>query len=360
MKCPKCDFTQVDGNTECPRCGVIFAKLGLKPGPYPATESRASGEPVLEPMDRSPMVHPSPDSRAQAVPPPWPRSSHALGPDSRQRDRQPPRPVTAHEDEYSDREDEELPVSPFGTDELKILAIGGAIAATSLVIPFVRNTFATLMILVHEMGHCLFNWLFGYPSAPAFDFMYGGGLAIALSRSSLLLVVWYTLLAVAIYRFRHNLGAVILLLVLAVVHAALAFTSGHEVLILFMGHGTELLIAGLFLYRAVSGRSIVHRIERPLYAAVGFFIVFKDLVFSYRLISSPTARMEYEQAKGGGHWMDFSRIAEEYLFVDLQAVALFFLLCCVLALPVAALVYRYQYHLASCAERLLSKEQTES
>ncbi|MCE5241955.1 MAG: zinc ribbon domain-containing protein [Syntrophobacteraceae bacterium] len=26
MRCPKCQFEQADGNTECPRCGVIFAK----------------------------------------------------------------------------------------------------------------------------------------------------------------------------------------------------------------------------------------------------------------------------------------------------------------------------------------------
>ncbi len=28
MKCPNCDLEQTDSNTECPRCGVAFSKLG--------------------------------------------------------------------------------------------------------------------------------------------------------------------------------------------------------------------------------------------------------------------------------------------------------------------------------------------
>jgi hypothetical protein len=36
----------------------------------------------------------------------------------------------------------------------------------------------------------------------------------------------------------------------------------------------------------------------------------------------------YEAAKGGGHWMDFSRLAEEYFRVPLDFIAgAFFLLC---------------------------------
>ena len=42
-------------------------------------------------------------------------------------------------------------------------------------------------------------------------------------------------------------------------------------LILFMGHGTELIIAGLFIYRALSGRSIVHSAGTAAVCASGFF-----------------------------------------------------------------------------------------
>ena len=85
--------------------------------------------------------------------------------------------------------------------------------------------------------------------------------------------------------------------------------------------------AGLFLYRAISGSGIIVGLERPLYAFVGVFIEVLDLRFAYLLLTSHAYRVDYEAAKGGGHWMDFSRIAEEFLHVDLTVVAGFFLVC---------------------------------
>lgn len=47
MECPKCLGTCVDEAAECPRCGVVFAKL-------------ASRHPLAEPVDRSLPVEHSP------------------------------------------------------------------------------------------------------------------------------------------------------------------------------------------------------------------------------------------------------------------------------------------------------------
>ncbi len=33
MKCPNCSFEQGEGNTECPRCGIIFSKFRKRPSP---------------------------------------------------------------------------------------------------------------------------------------------------------------------------------------------------------------------------------------------------------------------------------------------------------------------------------------
>jgi len=211
------------------------------------------------------------------------------------------------------------------------------------------------MILVHEMGHAIFAWLFGYPSAPAFDLMYGGGVTIHGSRSVVLLSGIYVLLGALIYVYRRNPWTIAFLVTAGVIHAALAFTPVHDVIILFMGHGTELGIACIFLYRALSGSAVVHSAERPLYAAVGFFILFTDLAFAYRLMTSPAERAAYEGAKGGGHWMDFSRIAEDHLNVDLAAVSFFFFLCCLFPLLLAFLAYRYQEHLHLAVTRLWAR-----
>ena len=111
-----------------------------------------------------------------------------------------------------------------------------------------------------------------------------------------------------------------------------------------MGHGSELILSGVFIYRALSGSVIVHPVERPLYAFTGFFIELSNFRFSYQLSMSEYHRFMYEEEKGGGHWMDFSRIAEEYLNVDLSTVSIFFFLCCFLPPILGFLVYRHQKH----------------
>ena len=123
-----------------------------------------------------------------------------------------------------------------------------------------------------------------------------------------------------------------------------------------MGHGFELLFAIVFLYRAFSGSSIIVPIERPLYAFMGFFIVFIDIRFAHRLMTSAAFRADYGAAKGGGHWMDFSRIAHEFLNVPLTSVAALFFVLCVLTPIAAFLIFRYKAYLASFFKQLLYTE----
>jgi len=338
MNCPKCGLTQPDQNIECPRCGVIFAKMGLAPQ---APVSRID-TPRLP--DRSSQPERVPTSPRGTVPPlPLPDPA--------------PLPLEADLEDWTLNDGETEPFRPRVADRTDwlMVAAGAGLAALALVVPFVKNTFSAMLILVHEMGHSVLGWIFGYPSFPAFDFMYGGGITFHGGRSLLLLGVEYALLAFALYVFRANISALIFLVVLGIVHAACAFTPAHQVVILFMGHGTELAIAALFLYRALSGAAVVHAAERPLYAAVGLFIVFYDLAFAYGLVTQPVQRAIYEDAKGGGHWMDFSRIAEEYLHMKLSAVALLFLLCTLLPIPVGFLMFRYQDYLRSAIARLASR-----
>ena len=113
-------------------------------------------------------------------------------------------------------------------------------------------------------------------------------------------------------------------------YTLLLATDGADVVMLAMGHGAELLFAALFIHRAVSGRACRQAVERPLYAWIGFHIVFHDLRFAWGLVSSSIQRELYGEAKGGGHWMDFSRLADEYFGVPLEAVASAFALLCLL------------------------------
>jgi hypothetical protein len=72
------------------------------------------------------------------------------------------------------------------------------------------------------------------------------------------------------------------------------------------------------------------------------FAVLNDLSFGWNLITSDIARYQYGEAKGGGHVMDFSQIAEDYLKVPLKSVAAVYTVGCLMSVVVAWLLFRYQ------------------
>lgn len=373
MVCPKCGFSQPDTNIECDRCGVIFAKIGITPATMaepqqPRTrpeDDRFSGDRAQAPRPSRERVAGKPAGRTRPQTPRRPTREAAavgvaaarLGSRSHTDTADAPGDVELYEKPaHIDDLEEELDLIPeprhMDRDDWIVLAAGLVIALVVTLIPLVNHIFMTLVILVHEMGHTIVGWLFAYPSVPAFDLHYGGGITLHTQRSTALLVVIYLGMAFLIYTYRKNIPTVILLACLLIIHLLFSFTYFHEVAILFMGHGTELIIAGIFFYRAMSGAAVVHTIERPLYCAIGLFIVFADIRFAFGLMTSHLARQEYEDAKGGGHWMDFSRIAEDFLGVDLTSVAFFFFLCCLLPLVLGFLTFRYQEYLRKGIVRL--------
>ncbi len=372
MKCPKCDLNQPETNLECPRCGVVFAKLGFIP---PARADDPVNAPRPGSVGRLPPTEPSPPRR------PAPRTIPAQKGEPRRSPQRGTAPIPVappvsvpdsdefpeflHDDgrieparDFFTSDEEEIVPEPRSLDAKDWLVIGAGpvIALGCMGFFWTKHILNTLMILVHEMGHAIVGWLFGYPSLPAFDLQYGGGVTVHVNRWTALLILIYAGFAVLLYLYRKNMWALILLSLLVVIHGLLAFTSWHEALILFMGHGTELVIAGIFIYRGVSGSKVVHPIELPLYGIIGFYIVFADIAFAWGLITSPAKRAAYGAAKGGGHWMDFSRIAYEHFQVNLDVVAVFFLICCFIPPILAFIVFRYQEYLHYGITRLAHRE----
>ncbi len=230
----------------------------------------------------------------------------------------------------------------------RALLVGGSLALVCVALPFPRFVFGHLTILVHEFGHFATNWIFGYPSIPAFDFLHGGGVTIHQSRHPGVMAVIYVGFGLGVFHLRSHRKAMAALAGIAAAYSLAAFTPVHELLQLAMGHGTELIIAGIFLHRAISGESIQIRAERPAYAFAAIFILLYDVHFASGLLFSQERRVEYEMAKGGGSWMDFSQIAESYLGTDVRMVAGIFLLCC--ALPPLACFILHRRRLRSPGE----------
>ncbi|MBM4383239.1 MAG: hypothetical protein FJ091_07690 [Deltaproteobacteria bacterium] len=278
-ECPKCGF-ETGFESECARCGVVFSRW------------RA-------PAVATPEATPEPSLEAVAEPEP------ARGPH---------------------------------VDSLGWACFGGGLVAAFLALQFwpTQAALGAMTTLVHEMGHAAFGWLFGYPSIPAFDFSYGGGVTLQQDRIALLGVGVAAALAYAAYAMRERAPLRNALLAALALYVPLALTRGHEAAILAMGHGGELCFATLALHRALSGRGCKLEAERPLYGLIGWFIVLSDVRFAWQLRTSAIHRELYEEAKGGGHWMDFSRLANEFFHVPLDTIVAVFLALLVVP-PLAAL-----------------------
>jgi hypothetical protein len=267
-------------------------------------------------------------------------------------------PPTIHSEDYESDSAEPDVLEPRTLDlgGWIMLLVGPTVALLAFLLFWPRWIFSVFSTLVHEMGHAIFGWTFGYPSLPAFDLVWGGGVTVHIDRSPILLVIIYLLLAGLIFLYRRNTAAVVTIAVIAAVHLFCTLTKYHVLIMIAMGHGTELLIGGLFIYRSLSGRAIIHYAERPLYAIIGFFMVFSNLAMSYRLLTSWYERGAYAGAKGAHMEMDFVRIARDLLNWKLSSVALLFFILAVVTPIAAYLAFRYERYIHSALAKLLRAE----
>ncbi len=218
----------------------------------------------------------------------------------------------------------------------------GLPAALLLVLwPFGRFVLHYLSILVHELGHAFFAWLFGHFALPAFDFLHGGGFAPTWDQSWIILAIIYCGWAYLFYLFRRRPSRLAVFGVLLGLYVLVAHTWLRELLFVFMGHGFELVIAAVFLYRALSGSAVLNPLERPLYGILGWFMVLIGIRFSWLLLTDQTFIWEYRRGKMGVH-NDFIRLGEELLGVGLSAVTVCYLLLCLFTPALAVLVAFYR------------------
>jgi hypothetical protein len=327
--CPACGVRQTRDFDECPYCGIIVSKYLASGQSRPDISASSAPD----------------DAFAQGLRPHEQPSSGRFA-------------AFQEDASYIGEYEEEFVPEPrsMEADEWKMLAIGSGVALLSMLLFWPGWILGTFKILVHELGHAVFGWLYGYPSIPAFDMLHGGGVTLHIERSTLLLVVIYAAMAALIFVYRKNIKTVVLLIILAALHLWFSLTAAHSVLILFMGHGMELMIATLFIYRALSGRSIVHAAERPLYAIIGFFITFFDIHMAYKLLTDLSYMAEYMEGKDGDLDNDFVVIAQDYLHVDIRSVVIFFLICALLPPIISFLSFRYEQYIHSGIVSLLKRD----
>lgn len=291
MDCPKCGHPAPFGTLECESCGVIFAKV---------SHSRTF------------------------VPPPL---------------------VAYEEERVSD--------GRVGPRELKLLAFGLGAAILAYVFPLTRYLLSVVVTLFHELGHAVAGWLFGYPSIPAFDLMYGGGLTHYGEFKLSIAVGIACGFGYLGWLFRQNRKSVALVVAAFAAWLLIVISPWRRELVMAgAGHLAEFILAAILFYKALAGVGWRNpTFERPLGAFVAFFVQIHSTLFAWRLRHDAEFLAWYRRGKGDALMNDLESIALDiqirYGFApQVEGVAKWLLVFSVLPTVVALVWYfeRARWH----------------
>jgi hypothetical protein len=219
------------------------------------------------------------------------------------------------------------------------LAIGALTAPLFAATPILRTMGWFLASLTHELGHIAVAWLLGMPAFPAISL---AGHAAAFHEDQMLPLVLLIAAglgagAFSVVRERARVVAVVLVVV---PYLLFALTPLKDTLFLLAGHGGELLIAAIFLRRALTGGLTSSPVERGLYGTVGWFLVGKNVVLTVGLLFSDGARRAYEGNGSFGMRNDYLRLVDEGMGLPLPLIALGMTLVALGTVPAALFVGR--------------------
>lgn len=212
-------------------------------------------------------------------------------------------------------EEERIVDGRIGRGELKVLGFGLVAAILAYAFPLTRFILSTLVTLFHEFGHAVAGWLMGYPSLPAFDLVYGGGLTHHGEFHLSIAIAIALGFAYLGWLVRENKASLTIVVALFLVWLLFVSKEWHrELAFAAAGHLSEFILAGILFYKALAGvgwRS--PEFERPLGAFVAFFVQIHSMLFAWRLLHDTSFLDWYRQGKGGALMNDLEVVA-----LDLQ------------------------------------------
>ncbi|MCU1246030.1 MAG: hypothetical protein JWN02_1940 [Acidobacteria bacterium] len=207
--------------------------------------------------------------------------------------------------------EEVVPDGRVGGYELKVLGIGLGLAIVVYALPLTRFVFSALVTLFHELGHAVVGWLLGYPSLPAFDFVYGGGFT---PRGEFQVAIALAIAAgfgYALWLFRENRTSMMLIGSVFLLWLFVVSSEWRRLIVIAgAGHAFEFILAGILFYQALAGVGWkIPEIERPLGAFVAFFVQIHSMLFAWRLTRDPDFLAWYREGKGGALMNDLEVVA---------------------------------------------------
>ncbi|HEX7828295.1 MAG TPA: hypothetical protein VF787_01505 [Thermoanaerobaculia bacterium] len=199
----------------------------------------------------------------------------------------------------------------IGRAELRMLALAFVAALVVYLIPFTRFVLSALVTLFHEFGHAVMGWALGHPSLPAFDLVYGGGFTHQGTFKLPLALVVAALIGYVAYLNRENRKWLTFVIVVALLWLLFVTREWRrELAIAAAGHLFEFILAGVMLYKSITGEGWRNPdLERPLGAFVAFFVQIHSMHFAWKLINDPDFLAWYREGKGGALMNDLEVVA---------------------------------------------------
>ncbi len=232
------------------------------------------------------------------------------------------------------------------------LVLAAWIVANNSLPSFIIRMLGTL---AHETGHAFTAIVLGHPALPSFDLIHGGGVTAVQEQSLVLIAFEAGLLGIFVYLHRRNPWAWGAAGVLATTLLMLGLSDYGDLLILSMGHGGQVLMGAIFLYRAWAGVAVAHVAERWLYALIGWVLLLHAGGMCWDLIHDAEALESYLIGKCGMD-NDLVRITEALPGVSLDAVVWFHFFMPMVAPAVVWAAYRYRASVRWLLRRIVAAE----
>ncbi|HEX2833844.1 MAG TPA: M50 family metallopeptidase [Thermoanaerobaculia bacterium] len=197
----------------------------------------------------------------------------------------------------------------------RMLAIAFVVALVVYLVPFTRFVLSALVTLFHEFGHAVMGWILGYPSLPAFDLVYGGGFTHQGTFKLPIAILVAGIFGYIAWLNRDNRRGLIVIGIVAAVWLLFVTREWRrELAIASAGHLAEFVLAGVMLYKSITGEGWRNPdVERPLGAFIAFFVQIHSTHFAWKLIHDTGFLEWYREGKGGAIMNDLEVVA-----LDLQ------------------------------------------
>lgn len=227
------------------------------------------------------------------------------------------------------------------------LVLGIILAPALSLPPILKRSGWIFTAIIHEGGHTIYSLFVGCPAFPRISLL-GNAATTTQQQYPFLCILLFCCMGYGLYKIWEYPFWRYLLIVLLVFYPFLVINShlkewGH----LLSGHLGELLIAGIFTWRAVTGIATGGEIDRAAYGVMGWYLIIHNAYLCFGIAYIPAVRTWYYDNGSYGLVNDYIRVAGS-IGIDIKVVALSMMLISIAVAPIAIMLAKLGDDIDGC------------